>query len=121
LTKVRATLLDLREQVSNAPDRQTNGFGTVKTTALEQWTEATRQVQANHRVSLGKATEILLAQNPRLYESYRQEKLDNTASPGTTAARAYSAAVERILMESSRSGIIPQRLLHTNQGDAVRM
>jgi ClpP class serine protease len=121
LTKVRATLLDLRAAVSNAPDRQTSGFGTVKTTALEQWTEATRQIQTTHRVSLGKATEILMTQNPRLYESYRQEKLDNTASPGTSAARAYSAAVERILMESSGSGIIPQRLLHTNQGDAARM
>jgi signal peptide peptidase SppA len=115
--KVIRILGSKRADDNNAPERSTNGFAPVKTTALQQMMSTAKNLAANKGIPIGKAYEQMLKANPSAYAAYMQEKLDATAAgPGTSMAKAYSEHIQRLLAPESGS---TELLLKTNVADAA--
>jgi hypothetical protein len=107
-----------RADDNNAPERSTNSFAPVRTTALQQMMNTAKNLAASKGVPIGKAYEQMLKANPSAYAAYCQEKLDATAAgPGTSMAKAYSEHIQRLL--AMENGGPVELLLKTNVGDAA--
>jgi signal peptide peptidase SppA len=117
VARVIKILGSVRADADNTPERSTNGFAPVKTTALQQMMSTAKNLSANKGISIGQAYEQMLRANPGAYAAYMQEKLDATAAgPGTSMAKAYSEHIQRLLAPESGS---TELLLKTNVADAA--
>ena len=75
------------------------------------------QIAAAKGISLGAAHEQILLAHSRAYTEYVQEKIDATGHPGSSASKAYSESIQRLLAQGS--DVPPKLLLRTNVLDAV--
>lgn len=118
VAQVIRKLGEQRAARSNAPEQQIEGYGTVRTSAVEQFILGPQRLAREKNISIGAATELLLRANPQAYEQYVQEKLDATGIPGSSTAKAYAEQIQRLL--SQAAGKRQEILLRANTGDAAR-